>query len=109
MDNGVQTDNNQEWSCPFIRLTRTGNTFGFYSKNAEGDAWSLWQNIVRTDLAGVPLQVGLYYANYSDLDGGMQFDSFSLTTPAVPEPSALLILGCGFLFGGRRFYRRRAI
>lgn len=109
LDNGAQSDNNLWAAYPFMRLARTGDTFGFYYKNTDGDSWSHWQDIARTDLAGVPLQVGLYYANYSDLDGGMQFDSFSLTTPTVPEPSALLVLGCGFLFGGRRFYRRHAV
>ncbi|MCP4945326.1 MAG: hypothetical protein GY924_25555 [Planctomycetaceae bacterium] len=63
----------------FLQLERRGNLF-FLRHSKEGKAWQELNGspFQRSDLVNVPLQVGLFQATYSDKQGQVSFDDFSL-------------------------------
>ena len=72
--NGTQFDLD-----PYLQLERKGNTFHFRT-SADGSSWTEMRcsPMVRDDLAGLPLQVGLNQATYSGTAGYAAFDDFSV-------------------------------
>jgi len=64
---------------PYLQIERKGNVFHFRT-STDGSTWVEMgvSPITRDDLAGVPLQVGLYQATYSDVAGYVAFDNFSV-------------------------------
>ena len=63
----------------FLQLELVGNLF-FLRHSADGVTWRELpaSPITRNDLVNVPLQVGLFQATYSDNQGQVSFDDFSL-------------------------------
>ena len=63
----------------------------------DSDPWQLlgMSPIVRNDLAGQTLQVGIIQQTFSGNPVAVQFDDFVLTT--VPEPGAGVLLASGLL------------
>jgi hypothetical protein len=90
----------------WLRLTRTSNTFNIYY-GTDGTTWTgfdwggvvganIGLDLVRTDLNGKSLQVGLWQGSFASSGHTADFDNFSVTV--IPEPSAgLLALGAGGL------------
>lgn len=77
----------------WLLMQRNGNVFTFFRKINAGDAWQPLPNltIVRDDLAGLPVQVGLFQAIYTANTGEVVFDSFmlnasGLSTGTLPTP-----------------------
>jgi len=104
IDNNGQT--NEYSGLPpqeFIQLERSGDDFIFRHKATAGDSWAELHTETRADLNGLPMQVGLWQANFI---GGVEsgtLDNFSLTV--VPEPGTMVLLLCGAL--GLLCLRRR--
>lgn len=88
----------------YFRITRVGDTFSFYDKTNQSDAWVLETNIVRPDLDGLPMQVGIEDATFSSATPTTFFTDFELSgtnvasgptppsnptglTPSSPNPS----------------------
>jgi len=75
-----------------LLIVRKGGVFNFYRRVNPTDPWEFQpgQTITRADLAGVPLQVGLFAAMYTANPGTVQFDSFMLdeTLPAIQATSS---------------------
>lgn len=79
----------------WLLMQRTGNVFTFFRKVNAGDPWQPLPNltITRTDLAGLPVQVGLFQAMYTANTGEVVFDNFMLnagglsagTLPVAPS------------------------
>jgi len=63
----------------FLQLERKGNLF-FLRHSKQGETWQELNGspFQRSDLVNVPLQVGLFQATYSDKQGQVSFDDFSL-------------------------------
>jgi len=63
----------------YLQMELVGNLF-FLRHSADGSTWKDLPNspMARPDLAGIPLQVGLFQATYSDNQGKVCFDDFSL-------------------------------
>lgn len=63
----------------FLQLELVGNLF-FLRHSADGVTWRELpaSPITRNDLVNVPLEVGLFQATYSDNQGQVSFDDFSL-------------------------------
>lgn len=81
--NGETTDNR------YLRITRVGDTFTFYDKTNQTDAWVLETNISRADLNGIPMQVGIEDATFSSASPSTFYTDFELTgtnvnTTAIP-------------------------
>jgi hypothetical protein len=49
----------------YVRITRTGNTFSVYDRTNITDPWNVQQTVVRGDLAGIPMQVGIHQAEFA--------------------------------------------
>ncbi len=64
----------------WLLMQRNGNVFTFFRKINAGDSWQPLPNltITRDDLAGLPVQVGLFQAMYTANTGEVVFDSFML-------------------------------
>ena len=70
----------------WLRLDRIGNVFRFYQRTNSTDAWRgvafpapvSGTNLTRSDLAGLPLQVGIIHATFNN-QLGVQFSDFSIT------------------------------
>ena len=62
---------------PWIRLKRTGNVFASY-RSSDGMTWSQIGSTLRSDMAGLAVQVGIWQATFSANEGTAQFDNFSL-------------------------------
>ena len=74
---------------PYLKLERSGNVFSLYTKPGAADSWTLMESVVRDDMAGLPLQVGIWQATFSSNTGTVEFDNFSLTVPGYatnPSP-----------------------
>ncbi len=77
----------------FLQLELVGNLF-FLRHSADGVTWHELpaSPIMRNDLVNVPLQVGLFQATYSQIQGQVSFDDFSLQrrgqiqTARIPTP-----------------------
>ena len=67
----------------WLRLQRVGDTFTAYEKVAETDEWVQRDQQERTDMTGLPVQVGLMQALYSGNSGTVQFSAFKLSGPNV--------------------------
>jgi uncharacterized protein len=63
----------------YLQMELVGNLF-FLRHSVDGTTWKDLANspMLRPDLAGIPLQVGLFQATYSDNQGKVCFDDFSL-------------------------------
>jgi len=86
----------------WLRIDRVnGTNFNFYQKALASDPWQLIGNspIVRADLAGLTLQVGIEHMTFTSTAAQIQFENFSLTTVEVPEPAAATLV-CGGLAAG---------
>lgn len=62
---------------PWIRLKRMGNVFASY-RSADGITWALIGATLRNDMAGLPVQVGIWQATFSANQGTALFDNFTL-------------------------------
>ena len=82
-DNGVSsTAQLGSPAQPWLRLTRSGNTFTSY-RSTDGKTWSQIGATGRADMSGLPVQVGIWQATFSANEGVAQFDNFSLRTPST--------------------------
>ena len=70
----TETNNNR-----YFRITRIVNTFSFYDKTNQSDGWILETNITRSDLAGIPMQVGIEDAAFSTAAPQTFYTDFELT------------------------------
>jgi len=89
VDNDVKTD--AYAGAPpqqFIQLERSGDTFYFRRKANAGDAWATFHTQTRADLNGLPLQVGIWQANFTSPAQSGTLDNFSITGPNVGGPAA---------------------
>ena len=68
---------------PYLRITRTGSEFDFFTKAADQDDWILKDVVIRDDMGQVDtLQVGLWFGTFFTGDvGQVQFAGFNLVTP----------------------------
>jgi len=68
----------------YVRITRAGDTFSVYDRTNVSDPWNIQQTVVRGDLAGIPMQVGIHQAEFA---GGFltttYFTDFQLSGPNV--------------------------
>ncbi|MDE3068198.1 MAG: hypothetical protein KGJ60_11685 [Verrucomicrobiota bacterium] len=75
----------------YFRITRVGDTFSFYDKTNQSDAWVLETNITQPDLDGLPMKVGIEDAAFSSATPTTYFTDFELSgpnvNPAVTPPS----------------------
>jgi len=96
---------------PFLRLSRTGDDFTFAWADDAGFTINVGTaaTSTRSDLAGLPLQVGIWQASFSASAGTAVFDNFSLTTASdvVPEPSTYALAFIGLMSLGLVTWRRR--
>lgn len=83
---------------PWLRLKRVGDVFTSF-RSTDGTNWSQIAATTRTDLTGLPVQVGIWQATFSGNEGLAQFDNFSLvlltgpTIAAQPQPTKTLAGG----------------
>ncbi len=71
----------------YLRITRVGDAFSVYDKTNQSDPWTLQQAINRTDLNGIPMQVGIHQAEF--LGGVITrtfYTDFELSGPNVTVP-----------------------
>jgi regulation of enolase protein 1 (concanavalin A-like superfamily) len=68
----------------YVRITRAADTFSVYDRTNISDPWNLQQTVVRGDLSGIPMQVGIHEAEFA---GGFitttYFTDFQLSGPNV--------------------------
>jgi streptogramin lyase len=97
-DNGVTTNFNYPALDPFLRITRTGSTFTFYTRPNEQVPWVLRDTQVRTDLGALSqLQVGLWFGTFSTNPGTVTFDNFRLgNLPATTTEGQSVMLSGTF-------------
>ena len=90
-------------SAYWLRLDRIGNNFRFFQRTNSSDSWKIVSfpspvsgtNLVRSDLAGQPLQVGIIHATFGG-QLGVQLSDFSITATnfgsfgAPPPPVTVL-------------------
>jgi hypothetical protein len=72
--------NEQGWDADrYLQLERAGSLF-FLRHSPDGEAWTelSCSPITRNDLVNVPLQVGPFQATYTDNQGHLSFDEFTL-------------------------------
>ena len=63
---------------PYQKLEKYGTTFtGYYS--ADGSIWNVIYSVEKPEFTGKDIQVGLYSATYTNNEGKVIFDDFSLT------------------------------
>ena len=79
-DNGAGITVEAGTAQPWLRLTRTGDTFTSY-RSTDGVTWSQISASTRTDMSGLAVQVGLWQATFSGNEGVAQLDNFSLRLP----------------------------
>lgn len=109
-NDGSTANTNYPAFDPFIRITRTGAVFDFFTRPNESSAWVLRDRVTRADMGAVgDLQVGLWFGTFTNTTGQARFDNFTLSGPnvVVPEPSAF-VLASLLSFGaiGRLCWRR---
>ena len=78
----------------FLQLERKGNLF-FLRHSKEGETWQELNGspFQRSDLVNVPLQVGLFQATYSDKQGQVSFDDFTLELSEPVKQARLVAPG----------------
>ncbi len=91
-DDGIRSEpcnNGLAWKAgTYLQLERRGDTF-YARQSTDGQTWTPMCNpIVRKDLAGIPLQVGLFQCAYSDALSYAAFDNFSVESS--PQLKAML-------------------
>jgi regulation of enolase protein 1 (concanavalin A-like superfamily) len=68
----------------YVRITRAADTFSVYDRTNISDSWNLQQTVVRGDLSGIPMQVGIHQAEFA---GGFitttYYTDFQLSGPNV--------------------------
>jgi hypothetical protein len=91
----------------FFRITRAGDTFSFYDKTNQSDAWVLETNISRPDLHGIPMQVGIEDATFGSAAPVTYWTDFELSgtnvaTGVIPpaDPSNITLSGTNSATGG---------
>ena len=70
----------------WLRMDRVGNVFRFFQRTNSSDAWRAVSfptpvsgtNLTRSDLAGLPVQIGIIHATFNN-QLGVQFSDFSIT------------------------------
>jgi len=84
-NDGVRRENGHNglaWNLlPWLQIERVGNTFHF-RVSADGQTWQEMARspIERKDFDGLPVQVGMHHATFSDSVGFAAFDDFSIVT-----------------------------
>ncbi|MGA2246839.1 MAG: hypothetical protein ABSH48_17745 [Verrucomicrobiota bacterium] len=73
----------------YLRITRAGDVFSFYTKTNATDAWSLHGTLTRGDLDGLPMQVGIADASFSTAMPISYYTDFELTGTNVAANPAL--------------------
>jgi hypothetical protein len=80
----------------YLRITRVGDVFSFYTKTNQTDTWALHGSLTRTDLDGMPMQVGIAEAAFSTVTPTSFYTDFELTgtnvqaNPTLPaNPTSL--------------------
>lgn len=95
--NGVDNDNifsvpgssTDTTTSRYLRITRVGNTFSFYTKTNQTDAWAFHGSLTRDDLAGVPMQVGIADATFGSSTPLTYYTDFELTGANVAAAPTL--------------------
>ncbi len=94
--NGVDHDgyvlvaggNSDTTTSRYLRITRVGDVFSFYTKTNQADAWAQHATLTRTDLDGLPVQVGIAEATFSTATPISYYTDFELTgTNVVANPT----------------------
>jgi beta-xylosidase/regulation of enolase protein 1 (concanavalin A-like superfamily) len=76
----TQDQNNAGWQFDhFVQIQRMGNTF-FIRTSADGKIWKDFRNtpVVRPDLNGLPLQIGVYQCSYREQSAWGRFANFKI-------------------------------
>jgi len=94
-DNGSRTEDvggdGKAWDADrYLQLERRGNTF-YLRTSPDGKKWREYPDpaftgLERADFDGLPLQVGLFHATYSDNTGYAAFDDFSIKPVVKVKP-----------------------
>ena len=75
----------------YLRITRSGDVFSFYTKTNQTDDWTLQGSLTRNDLHAVPMQVGIADASFSATPHGTAtsyYTDFELSgTNVVANPT----------------------
>ena len=75
-------------SSRYFRITRVGDVFSFYTKTNQTDSWSFNGSLTRSDLAGVPMQVGIADASFGSSMPVTYYTDFELSgTNVVAVPT----------------------
>jgi hypothetical protein len=64
-DDGTTTIYDHANNHNYLRITRSGGTFTFYSKSLVGDSWTQQEQLTRSDMATTDLQVGVFSSSTS--------------------------------------------
>jgi regulation of enolase protein 1 (concanavalin A-like superfamily) len=82
LDGGrLQKGNQLAWNAHrFLQIIRQGNLF-YFRTSSDGTTWKHMPGspVEREDMAGLPLQVGLYHASYGGESSHVAFSDFQLT------------------------------
>ncbi len=70
---------------PYMQLQKSGSLFTIRA-SADGVTYTDMGSFDRTDLAGEALQVGIFQATFSDNEGQVEFDDFSLSVDSSFPP-----------------------
>ncbi len=87
-DNNVRTENGHNGRAfnlyPWLQIERQGSTFHF-RVSSDGVTWTAMgvSPLTRSDLAGIPLQVGMFQGTYNTTSGYAAFDEFKVEGPLV--------------------------
>jgi len=93
VDDNATTNLNDPSIRNWIRITREGDTFRFFSHSMPSAPWTQRFVVTRPDLGSLPdLQVGLWFGTFSPEPGYAKFTSFRLDAPSIPEPATLALL-----------------
>lgn len=84
----VPGSNSDTATSRYLRITRVGDVFSFYTKTNQSDGWTLHGTLTRDDLAGVPMQVGIADAAFGSGTPSTFYTDFELTgTNVVAAPT----------------------
>jgi regulation of enolase protein 1 (concanavalin A-like superfamily) len=113
-DNGARTEISP-WTAsvhPYLMLERIGDNF-YGRVSDDGISWTISLNsgspVSRTDMTGLPVQVGIWQCTYITTTGYMAFDNFELSytnegntsnpSPSVDEDDVNVNLGLSWTSG----------